>query len=384
MKIVQKIQDFIADSRAVGIVLLGCTALSLALANTGGRGWLALWQWRTGRAAGLPGTVTEWLNDAGMAVFFCLAGMEIKRELTQGELSSFRRAILPAAAAVGGMALPALIFLAVTWGTGFTHGWGIPMATDIAFSLGVASLLGTRMPVGLKVFLTALAIIDDLGAIITIAVFYSHGLQVYYLLAGLAVWGLVLAARRWGWVQVALGLVMWYCFFNSGVHATVAGVLFAFAVPQRRLREWEHALRIPVNFVILPLFALANTAVTLPGTGAVLAEPIGAAVLSGLLIGKTLGITGAVFLLVRLKVAVLPSGSNWRQMLGTGMLGAIGFTMSIFITLLAYDRPGDQDAAKFAVLAASLIAMGAALAWFRWATGGPKAAGGGSRAAKVR
>ena len=386
MKIIRNIQAFIGDSRAVGILLLCCTGISLLLANCPWSGnWLSLWQWGPGApgvhhwAAGplhLPNSIIDWLNDAGMAVFFCLAGMEIKRELMTGELSSIRQAALPAAAAIGGMVLPAALFVLITRGTAYAHGWGIPMATDIAFSLGVAAILGTRMPVALKVFLTALAIIDDLGAIVTIAVFYSAGLHLYFLLAGLGIWllllGLTWLKAPFGWVQVLLGLVLWYCFFNSGIHATVAGVLFAFAVPRRVLSDWEHRLHSPVNFIIIPLFALANTAIVLPAhflSG--FSSPLSLGILSGLLIGKTLGISGAVYLLVRTGLSVLPTGSNWRHVIGTGLLAGIGFTMSIFITLLAYDQPDHQDAAKIAVLAASLLAMGGALAWFRWVAGPP-------------
>jgi NhaA family Na+:H+ antiporter len=399
MRVIRDIQAFIGDSRAVGIVLLCCTGISLLLANCPWSGnWLALWQWGPGEpgahhwtvgaqhAAGalgwpggavhLPNSVIDWLNDAGMALFFCLAGMEIKRELMTGELSTIRQAVLPAAGAIGGMVLPALLFALITRGTTYAHGWGIPMATDIAFSLGVAAILGTRMPIGLKVFLTALAIIDDLGAIITIAVFYSAGLNLLFLLGGLGIWlllmGLTWLKMPFGWVQVLLGLVLWYCFFNSGIHATVAGVLFAFAVPQRILQRWEHQLHFPVNFIIIPLFALANTAIVLPAhflSG--FRSPLSLGILSGLLIGKTLGITGAVFLLVRTGLSVLPTGSHWRHVIGTGLLAGIGFTMSIFITLLAYTQPDVQDSAKIAVLAASLLAMGGAIAWFRWVAGRP-------------
>ena len=383
---IRKIKEFIADSRAVGIVLLCCTGLSLLLANSPwGGNWLSLWHLAPGPAdahhwtAGplhLPNSLMDWLNDAGMALFFCLAGMEIKRELLTGELSSIRQAVLPAAGALGGMVLPAVLFAVITRGTGYADGWGIPMATDIAFSLGVAAILGTRMPVALKVFLTALAIIDDLGAIITIALFYSHGLAWLYLLGGLGVWVLLLGLNwlkaPFGWVQCLLGLVLWYCFFNSGIHATVAGVLFAFAVPSRLLQDWEHRIHFPVNFIVIPLFALANTAIVLPAHFvSEFKTPLSLGILSGLLIGKTLGITGAVFLLVRTGLSALPAGSNWRQLAGTGLLAGIGFTMSIFITMLAYDRPDYQDTAKIAVLAASLLAMGGALAWFRWATGPP-------------
>lgn len=379
MKAIRKIQEFIADSRAVGIVLMGCTILSLALANSPASGaWLGWWNlspgtghhWTIGPLH-LPNSISDWLNDAGMSVFFLMAGMEIKRELTSGELSTFRQALLPAVAAIGGMLLPAILFTIFTRGTVYAHGWGIPMATDIAFSLGVASILGSRIPLSLKIFLTALAIIDDLGAIVTIALFYSQGISLYYLLAGLGIWGCLLTLNwfkaPFGWVQWLLGLVLWYCIFNSGLHATVAGVLFALAVPTEKLQTWEHRLHVPVNFVIIPLFALAGTAIHAPAGGwALFRTPLALGILSGLLVGKTLGIAGAVYLFVRLGIAALPTGSNWKQVIGIGLLAGIGFTMSIFITLLAFDRPDVQDTAKIAVLAASLLAIIGGLAWFKW------------------
>jgi NhaA family Na+:H+ antiporter len=355
------LRRFIDDSRAVGILLISCTALSLLLSNIPwGGSWISFWH----------SGISYWLDDAGMALFFFLAGLEIKRELLKGELSSLRRAVLPAAAAIGGMVLPALIFIGLNHGSMYAHGWGIPMATDIAFSLGVASILGSRMPVSLKIFLTALAIIDDLGAILAIAIFYSHGLAVWYLLGGLGIWaillGLLFVRVPFGWGQWLLGIGLWYCFWRSGVHPTVAGVLFAFAVPTPQLSKWEHRVHFPVNFVIIPLFALANTAIRLPThlfQG--LLSNVSLGILSGLLIGKTLGVTGAVFLMVRTGLSNLPKRSSWSQIAGTGLLAGIGFTMSIFITLMAFDRPEDQEMAKIAVLVASLLAMGGAIGWFR-------------------
>jgi NhaA family Na+:H+ antiporter len=384
MGAIRKIQEFIGDSRAVGIILLGCTAISLIVTNTSaGTAWLHWWNLSVDPSGGhhwtagplhLPNSLTDWLNDAGMSIFFFMAGMEIKRELTSGELSSFRQALLPAAAAIGGMVLPAALFLLSAHGTDYAHGWGIPMATDIAFSLGIAAILGSRMPLALKVFLTALAIIDDLGAIVTIAIFYSHGLAIGYLLGGACVWMLLLALTYYkvpfGWFQCLLGAVLWYCIFNSGIHATVAGVLFAFTVPAKDLQTWEHRVHFPVNFIIIPLFALAGTAIHLPSNlWSLFKTPLSLGIMSGLLIGKTVGISGVVYILVRSGVSVLPAGSNWRQVIGTGLLAGIGFTMSIFITLLAYNRPDFQDTAKIAVLAASLLAIGGALAWFRWVAG---------------
>jgi NhaA family Na+:H+ antiporter len=373
------LKSFINDSRTVGILLLACTFLSLMLTNSPwGGAWLNCWHWGIQSGAGhhvsigqlhLPNTVSDWINDFGMALFFCLAGMEMKRELTTGELSTFRQAILPAAGAIGGMLLPALIFLGFNHGLPSENGWGIPMATDIAFSLGVAAILGSRVPSSMKVFLTALAIIDDLGAIIVIAVFYTHDLGLAYLFAGLGIWVILLALNAlkvpFGLGQILGGLALWYCIFNSGVHATVAGVLFAFAVPASKLEKGEHQLKLPVNFLIIPAFALANTSIHIPATFLhELGSPLSLGILCGLLIGKTLGISGIVYLMVRTKVSSLPAGSNFKHLLGTGMLAAIGFTMSIFITLLALDQPLEQDNAKIAIFVASLLAMILALCWF--------------------
>jgi NhaA family Na+:H+ antiporter len=332
-----KIQDFIKDSRAVGILLLVCTAISLILTNSSfGQTWLNFWHLALQTGAGhhvalgpihLPNDLSDWINDAGMALFFCLAGMEMKRELVAGELSTFRQAILPAAGAIGGMVLPALIFLGFNHGLTTADGWGIPMATDIAFSLGVAAILGSRVPTSMKVFLTALAIIDDLGAIIVIAVFYSHDLGLVYLFAGLGVWALlmVLTALKvpFGWGQILGGIVLWYCIFNSGVHATVAGVLFAFTVPSSYLEKGEHRLKLPVNFFIIPAFALANTAIHVPANFIhQLGNPLSLGILSGLLIGKTLGIFGAVFLLVKTGISSLPEGSSLKHLMGMGMFSS--------------------------------------------------------------
>ncbi len=379
MGVLLKIQAFIKDSRAVGILLLSCTFLSLLLTNSPwDQVWLHFWHWAIQSGGGhhvtigqlhLPNSLSDWINDLGMAFFFCLAGMEMKKELTTGELSSVRQAVLPAAGAVGGMLLPALIFLGFNHGLPSENGWGIPMATDIAFSLGVAAILGSRVPTSMKVFLTALAIIDDLGAIIVIAIFYSHDLGLGYLFAGLGIWIILLALNAlkvpFGWGQILGGVLLWYCIFNSGVHATVAGVLFAFAVPTAKLEQGEHQLKFPVNFLIIPAFALANTAINIPASFLhQLGSPLSLGILCGLLIGKTLGIFGFVALLVKTKVSTLPLGSNFKHLFGTGILAAIGFTMSIFITLLALDQPLEQDNAKIAILVASLAAILLALSWF--------------------
>jgi len=254
------------------------------------------------------------------------------------------------------------LYFMVTKKTHFTHGWGIPMATDIAFSLGIASLLGSRVPLSLKIFLTALAIIDDLGAIGMIAIFYGGDIQWTYLISGVFI--VALLYKLWKWntrfpiVQYVLGFVLWYCIYNSGIHATVAGVLFAFTVPLNRLSETEHRLHVPVNFLILPIFALANTVIALPADiSTALMHPVNLGITIGLALGKPLGITMFCYLLVTLKFGMLPEDINWRQVIGVGMLAGIGFTMSIFIATLAFGDSETQDIAKIGVLIGTLVSI---------------------------
>jgi NhaA family Na+:H+ antiporter len=308
-----------------------------------------------------------------MTIFFFLVGMEIKREIINGELSSLKRSMLPIMAAIGGMLAPALIFNFFNGTTPYQHGWGIPMATDIAFSLGVASLLGKRIPLSLMVFLTALAIIDDLGAIITIAIFYSVSIQVYYLLVGALLMILLiilnLAKVKFSGWHYLIGLALWFCFFNSGIHATIAGVLFAFTVPVSKLSELENKFHNAVNFFILPLFALANTAIFLPAdTLSSAGSTLSLGIIAGLLIGKPLGITLISFIAVKLQIAELPENTNWKKLFGAGILAGIGFTMSIFISMLAYNTPAWQDLSKIAVLIASFMAMILGFLWLRFFT----------------
>jgi NhaA family Na+:H+ antiporter len=326
--------------------------------------YLAFWssEWHLAETFHLPHSLLHFINDGFMAVFFFLVGMEIKRELLVGELREPRKALLSVFAAIGGMVVPAVLYGMVNRGTPFQGGWGIPMATDIAFSLGVASLLGPRVPASLKVFLTALAIIDDLGAIITIAVFYGGQLQLIWVGGALAIiavlWLLSRTRMSFGILHVALGLGLWYCVFNSGIHATVAGVIFAFFVPMRRLHHIEHRLHTPVNFFILPVFALANTAVVISGSiGAALGSSLNLGIMAGLVLGKPLGILLFCYFITRLRWGTLPDKVSWPQMAGVGMLAGIGFTMSIFIAMLAFGDPAMQDIAKIGVLAASLLSI---------------------------
>lgn len=364
-KLFTPLRDFFADSRAIGIILIACTVLSLFLANYTSTSTIYTAFWLKEVHFGisflhLPETNLLVINDILMTFFFFLVGMEIKRELTIGELASIKKSMLPVVAAFGGMVCPAIIFALFNGGTPFQKGWGIPMATDIAFSLGVLSLLGKRVPVQLKIFLAALAIIDDLGAVLTIAVFYSSNINFIYL--GIAV---VLVIIVVGINKLKInnlffyfipGALLWYCMFNSGVHATLAGVIMSFCMPLNQLSKVEHKLFHPVNFIIMPLFALANTAIVLPSSmGYVFQSTISFGIIAGLVVGKPLGIFSFSYLAVKFKIASAPSNSTWTQLLGIGMLGGIGFTMSIFTTSLSYSADALQVVGKVAVIAASIV-----------------------------
>ena len=301
-----------------------------------------------------------------MAIFFLLVGLEIKREIVEGELSDIKNASLPIVAALGGMLVPAAIYAIFNSGTEYSNGWGIPMATDIAFSLAIVSMLGKKVPASIKIFLAALAIVDDLGAILVIAIFYTE--QIHWMYLGIS--GgimLLLASLNYFNVQKHIfyllpGVVLWYCMHHSGIHATIAGVLLAFTIPTNvskteisPLEKLEHGLHKPVNFLIMPIFALANTNITfVEGMVDGLASSLGLGILGGLFVGKALGIGLFSWIAIQLKLSSLPVGSNWIQMIGTGFLAGIGFTMSIFIALLSFKSHIDiQNEAKFAILIAS-------------------------------
>jgi NhaA family Na+:H+ antiporter len=317
----------------------------------------------------LPHTLQHWVNDFGMALFFFLVGMEIKRELMIGELSSLRKAVLPVAAAIGGMVLPAAIFLLFNKGTHTQNGWGIPMATDIAFTLGVASLLGKRVPNNLKIFLMALAIIDDLGAILVIAFFYGGALHTFWfglsaLLAG-ALFLLNQRRRLPTFINIVTGAAVWYAMYRSGIHATLAGVVLAFAVRIERIEFWEHKMHNGVNFLILPFFALANTCITLGGSAfETIDQRLASGVLVGLVLGKPLGIFLASRLVVRHQWAMLPEAVSWRQLWGAGLLAGIGFTMSIFLAGLAFQDVSFQEQSKLFILLAAVVSIMLSLLWF--------------------
>lgn len=385
-RVISPIFQFLKDSRAVGIVLIVCTILSLIVANSPWQEPYIRFFTNLFDAAGghhydfhglhLPNSWLLWINDGFMALFFFLVGMEIKRELTVGELVSVRKAMLPALAAVGGMLAPALIYVAFNHHTDYHQGWGIPMATDIAFSLGIISLLGRRVPLSLKVFLTALAIIDDLGAILTIAIFYTAELHTMYLYAGAGIFALLLALNYFKVRQLIFyfipGIVLWYCIFNSGIHATIAGVLLAFTIPLDKVHSLEDNLHDPVNFLIMPVFALANTAITFPADLLhAFGHTVSFGVMAGLVLGKPLGIFMLCFIAVKLKLASLPAQTNWKQLWGVGMIAGIGFTMSIFIATLAFSDVEIQVVSIMSVIAASVIAAIAGFIFLRIFTKDP-------------
>ena len=362
---ISPLRDFLNDSRSTGVLLIGCTVISIFISNSGSASWYhQLW---SGTIPGistlrLPGSFLDWINNFLMAFFFVLAATEIKRELLAGELSSFKKAILPFGAAFGGMLVPALIFAAFNLRTAYSHGWGIPTATDIAFSLGAASLLGKRFPVGLKIFLMALAIIDDLGAIIVIALFYGGKVQWLWLgLSALIYAGLLLLNKlkiRFSIVHIITGGLLWFSMLQSGVEASITGVLFAFAMPVNALAIIEKAIHKYVNFMILPLFALANTAIQIPShVMSALGTTVGLGVFFGLVIGKPLGIFLVSRIMVGLGIAQLPGNVRWKEVFGMGTLAGIGFTMSIFTTMLAFSDSASRDIAKISIL----VAVGASV-----------------------
>ena len=362
LKIFSPLKDFFNDSRAGGILLILCTVASLMIANTSSlqEAYTNFWA-KDMRVSflNLPENPLTWVNDVLMAFFFFFVGMEIKRELMTGELSSVKKSLLPIMAAVGGMVCPAIIFWFFNGGTEFRHGWGIPMATDIAFSLAIVSLLGKKVPVQLKIFLAALAIIDDLGAVVTIAIFYSSTLNFLDLGGALLCFFIVMGLNKLKPKNTLLYLVpavlMWYCLFNSGIHATIAGVVMAFSMPLDKLAKVEHLLHKPVNFFIMPLFALANTAILLPSSfSGVYTSSVAYGIMLGLIIGKPVGIFLFSFIASKTGIADMPGHSSYKQLLGIGMLGGIGFTMSIFTSSLAYNLPGLLVVSKVAIITGSI------------------------------
>lgn len=363
MKITKLFKDFFNSEKVAGLLLICCAVISLTLANSSlGVNYQSFWD-----TSFRGHSIAHWVNDGLMAIFFLLIGLELEREIYKGELSNIKDAMFPTFAAIGGIAIPAGIYMFFNFGTPTQAGAGIPMATDIAFALGILSLLGKRVPLSLKIFLTALAIIDDLGAILIIAVFYTKTIFWGNLLIALGIFALLLVLNRMKVRNLVLylvgGIFMWYFMLNSGVHATITGVLLAFAIPFGNGDEkstsyiLQHFLHKPVAFIILPIFALANTAIVFDSDiGEILAQNYSIGIALGLIVGKPLGIFALSFAAVKLGLCKLPSDLNWQAIIGVGFLGGIGFTMSIFITLLAFDDAIIVNNAKFVILISSLIA----------------------------
>jgi NhaA family Na+:H+ antiporter len=356
------IRQLAEHGKLSGILLIGATLFSLLLSNFDfGASYLGLWHTELGFSF-LHFDLRHWINDALMPLFFLLVGIEIKREVVKGELSRPRQAILPVAAAAGGILVPAAIYAAFNFNNPETiSGWAIPTATDIAFSLGILSMLGRRVPFAIKIFLTALAIIDDLGAILIIAVFYTGSLQLTMLLyAGLAMLALILMNLfriRTVIPYMLVGVLLWYFILRSGIHPTIAGVLAAFTIPSSLAEKAEEKMNNLVYYAILPLFALANTAIPLQvSITEGLFSGLNLGIMLGLVAGKPLGILLFTFILVRTRLGKLPGEVTWRQLLGMGLTAGIGFTMSIFIATLSFGSESLTDMAKLAVLAGSMAA----------------------------
>jgi NhaA family Na+:H+ antiporter len=372
-------RDFTNSEKAGGIILLFCTTISLIIANGAwGETYTHFWHSYANLSFSrveLNHSIEHWINDGLMAIFFLLVGLEIEREIYVGELSSLKNALLPIVAAIGGMLVPAGIHFLFNGGTPTQSGFGIPMATDIAFALGMLSLAGNRVPYSLKIFLTALAIIDDLGAILVIAIFYNTGISWFYLGSAMGIFALLLAFNRLKVHKLPFylipGVIMWYCMLKSGVHATITGVLLAFAIPFTKDDEHnpsyhlQHFLHKPVAFVILPIFALANTGIILTeGWYKNLTTRNDLGIILGLVIGKPLGILLACWITIKAGWAKLAESITWKHMTGAGLLAGIGFTMSIFISNLAFTDYDMIQFAKVSVLVGSLFACLLGLALF--------------------
>lgn len=366
----QAFRDFFRSGQIGGVLLLLCVAISLFIANSSfGDAFSGILATDFGFTYGTKVysfTVSAWINDALMAVFFLLVGLEIKREMVEGELSSVKKASLPVVAALGGMLVPAFIYFLFNKNEATSSGWGIPMATDIAFALAIISMLGKSVPTSLKVFLAALAIVDDLGAILVIAIFYTNEVHFDYLLMAGGIIVLLLVFNFFNikplYFYLIPGVCLWYFIHHSGIHATIAGVLLALTIPTNKtniespLEKLEHLLNGPVHYFIMPIFALANTNITFQKemiNG--LVSPLGAGIIIGLFVGKTIGVTLFSWLAVKFKLGSLPSRSGWKHIIGLGMLAGIGFTMSIFISLLSFSDELHVTEAKFAILCASVI-----------------------------
>ena len=372
MPLTKLFTSFFESEKAGGLILLVCTAFSLVISNTSfSKSYFAIWHYPVANHS-----FEHWINDGLMAIFFLMIGLELEREVYIGELSKIKDAILPISGALGGMLFPALIFFLFNAGTKTQSGIGIPMATDIAFALGILSLVGNKVPNSLKVFLTALAVIDDLGAIIVIALFYTKTLYFANLMISLAIFAGLLVLNRMKvyqlWIYLVVGVFMWYFMLNSGVHATITGVLLAFAIPFQDGTEktisykLQHFLHKPVVYIILPLFALCNTAIVI-GSDWVqnFSEDYSLGIIFGLVFGKPIGIVLVSLFVVTIGIAKLPKDMSFNKLLGAGFLGGIGFTMSIFISLLAFEDAEIINNAKFMILVASLLSGIIGFLWLK-------------------
>ncbi len=363
MRLTKLFNEFFESEKAAGFLLIGCTVISLLLANSAwGESYIGFWHYKIGDYS-----LEYWINDGLMVIFFLLIGLELEREIYKGELSDIKSALLPVFAAAGGMLVPAGIYLLFNYGTPEQPGAGIPMATDIAFAIGILSLLGKRVPISIKIFLTALAVIDDLGAILVIAFFYSKGLDLTNLGISLGIFAFLLVLNRLRvhilWIYLVAGVGMWYFMLHSGVHPTITGVLLAFAIPfgtgskKTISYKLQHALHKPVSFFILPVFALANTCIVIEsGWADDLLSNGSLGIFFGLLAGKPIGIMLFSLLAILLGLASLPAGVKWKHIGAVGLLAGIGFTMAIFITLLAFEDQRHITNAKIAILIASFVA----------------------------
>jgi len=363
MKLTRLYKEFFNSEKAGGLILVFVTVLSLGFANSPWQtDYINFWHFDLG-----GNSIVHWINDGLMTIFFLLIGLELEREIYHGELSDIKNASLPIFGAIGGMLVPVGLFLLLNFGTDTQAGAGIPMATDIAFAIGILSLLGNRVPTSLKIFLTALAVMDDLGAIIVIAIFYTTSIAFVNLFIALGVFGFLLILNRLKVHNLILyligGVVMWYFMLHSGVHATITGVLLAFAIPFGNGGEkspsyiLQHFLHKPVAFFILPLFAVANTCIAIGDSWqSGLGQTNSLGIITGLVIGKPLGIWLFSFIGVGLGLCALPTDLKWKNIISAGFLGGIGFTMSIFITLLAFDNTEIINNSKIAIIIASIIA----------------------------
>jgi NhaA family Na+:H+ antiporter len=372
MTLTKLFNEFFASEKAGGFILIIATILSLVLANSPiSQQYATFWNsifWNH--------SLLHWINDGLMTLFFLLIGLELEREIYEGELSSLKKASLPIFAALGGMIFPASIYLLVNINSSYAPGAGIPTATDIAFAVGILSILGNRVPGSLKIFLTALAVIDDLGAIIIISVFYTRSLSFLYLGLAFGVFILMIVLNRTKVYNllpyIGGGIIMWFLMQKSGIHPSISGVLLAFAIPfgdggeRSPSFRMQHLLHIPVAIIVLPLFALANTAITLDKSYLQdLTESYSTGIIAGLIAGKSIGISLLSYIAIKLGISEMPSDINWKAIFGIGLLGGIGFTMSIFITLLAFENEAVINTAKTSILIGSAVAGISGYFWLK-------------------